>query len=377
MRLVYGAYPLGPQPTGTGVYLREMLRALTESRPDWQLRLHGITLRHASAYEATVASVDTSERLELRLTRAPSGVIRPAEHYLHLPPTRWFVGPFDIYHQLHLDADPAVPSSRLVVTVHDTVALMWPREEGPLSRYTRPLLARAAAVVTVSEYSRDVIVDELGVEARRITVVPNGIDHARFNPKDAAAGEAAMRAATGVQGHYVLHVGGHTSRKNVVRLASAFILAKDALGYDGSLVLAGPAVDPSSELGIMMASRSDIIELGFVDDRHLPGLMFAADAVAYPSLCEGFGLPVLEAMAVGTPVLTSSTTALAETGGSAAMFVDPSETGAIADGLIALLSENHVERSSRVERGLAHSSRYSWSRTAHAVARLYEDLAAS
>ena len=164
-------------------------------------------------------------------------------------------------------------------------------------------------------------------------------------------------------------------RKNVARLIEAYGALDPALRAAAPLVLVGDG--GWKRAAVLGGAWPDFVKrLGVVEEEDLVALYNAASVVAYPSLVEGFGLPVVEAMACGTPVLTSNTSSLAEVGGDAALCVDPFDVGAIRDGLAALLSDPSLSRRYR-DAGLVRSARFSWRRAAHQVAEIYGEVAVS
>jgi glycosyltransferase involved in cell wall biosynthesis len=238
-----------------------------------------------------------------------------------------------------------------VVVIHDVAALRHPEWYRPAYvAYQRALLPRIARgarlVITVSEFSRREIIEVLGADPERITVVPNGVDE-RFRP-DAPA-------ALGMTRPYVLVVGTRISRKNTSALKQAG-RRLNALGVE--LVHAGSA------RGYMRPeANAKLRELGYVPDEEMPGLYAGAVALAMPSLYEGFGLPALEAMACGTPVVASNITALPETIGDAGLLVDPHDEQAFADALEQLVTDS-THRAELSSRALDQARPFTWERTA-------------
>jgi glycosyltransferase involved in cell wall biosynthesis len=236
----------------------------------------------------------------------------------------------------------------LVVTVHDLAVLRHPyvfnRWSRSYSARVLPLVARAAtAVVAVSEFTRGEIVELLGVPEERVHVVPNGV-----GPPFVAEGPAS-------EGDYVLAVSTLEPRKNLARLVEGFQLA----ALDGcELRVAGP-----SGWGGVRVGGDRVRWLGEVGAEELAGLYRGARCVAYVSLYEGFGLPVLEAMACGTPVVCSDTTALPEAAGGAARLAAPDR---VADAVAELLGDD-AERERLRQAGLRRAAEFSWDRTARAV----------
>jgi len=260
-----------------------------------------------------------------------------------------------------------VASGRNVVVIHDVAALRHPAWYSPTfvawQRALLPAIARRArAVITVSEFSRRELVEVLGPDPRDVHVVPLGVDE-RFSPQADAEG-ASRRLGLGPR-PYALAVGSQIARKNlgVLRLA-----ARRLAGAGVELVTAG------SGRGYMRAGgRAPGRPLGYVPDELLPGLYAGARALVLPSLYEGFGLPCLEAMASGTPVVASDRTALPEVCGEAALLVDPEDEDAVATALVAAASDQALRERLTVA-GLDHASRYRWRRTAELTDRVMSEL---
>jgi glycosyltransferase involved in cell wall biosynthesis len=256
--------------------------------------------------------------------------------------------PVDVLHCTTFRA-PVSPRAALVVTVHDAGVLRHPDAFPRWHRMTGALALRggvraADAIVAVSAFTRDELVELLDVPVERIRVVPNGVD-----PVFAADGPAA-------EGDYVLAVGTLEPRKNLpaaveaARLADVELRVAGAAGW-GEVATAGWVGEPS--------------------DEDLAALMRGAQCLVYPSLYEGFGLPILEAMACGVPVVTSRGGATEEIAGGAAVLVDPYDPTSIAAGI----EEAGRRRASLVEIGRARASMFSWRRSADLVEDLWRELA--
>jgi glycosyltransferase involved in cell wall biosynthesis len=229
---------------------------------------------------------------------------------------------------------------RNVVVIHDAAALRSPEWYSPAyvrwQRLVVPRIAsRALRVVTVSTFSRDELASLLGIEA---VIVPGGVDHARFVPGPARSDRP-----------YVLTVASRTARKNLGSLAET----ARRLAGDGIELVAVGGGRPQ-----FTGERLPLRSLGHVPDDELPALYAGAAAFVLPSLYEGFGLPCLEAMACGTPVVASDTTALPETCGDAALLVDPTDQAAIAEAV-----QRAVGNEDLAARGLRRAAEFSWDRT--------------
>ena len=236
-----------------------------------------------------------------------------------------------------------VASRRTVVVINDLAALRHPGWYSAVyASYQKrivPLLAqRARRVIASSEFSRRELAEGLDLDPDRIVVVPHGVD-ARFSPH---ADVEPVRQAYGLERPYILVVGTRIARKNLASLAEA----RDRLEREGiELVSAG-----SGRAYMRPGETPPLRALGYVDDGALPGLYTGALALAMPSLYEGFGLPVLEAMASGVPVVAADRTALPETCGDAALLVDPDDGAALGDALLTARRGRGVARASGEER---------------------------
>ncbi|MEZ4769950.1 MAG: glycosyltransferase family 1 protein [Caldilineales bacterium] len=265
-----------------------------------------------------------------------------------------------------------------VVTIHDLSFMRYPQAFPALQRtYLRREVRRSARharqVIAVSQATRDDVVALFGVSPARVTVVYNGVD-AVFTPAPTEEVEA-FRRERGLPQRFVLHLGTLEPRKNLARLVQAFAQARQRLpdADDLKLVLAGgKGWDYDDIFAAVQRERlhDHVLFPGYVADADLPWLYRAATVFTYPSLLEGFGLPVLEAMACGTPVVTSSVSSLPEVAGDAALLVDPASVDALAGALVRVLSDGTLAAEMRAK-GLRQASRFSWQRTASQTADVY------
>jgi glycosyltransferase involved in cell wall biosynthesis len=278
---------------------------------------------------------------------------------------------------------------RVVVTVHDIIPWLfraeheayWPRR--PFSYdYRRKLrdVACADRILVPSEHTRRDLAEQLGIPGDRVAVIPNGVE-ARFRPVRDEACLGAVRRAYGLPDLFILYVGGYYSpRKNIEGLLDAFARFLEEPGTDGvQLVLAGARGARGSTAAALRRRLEEpllhdrVVTTEFVADEDMPALYSAASIVVYPSLYEGFGLPPLEAMACGTPVVTSGGSSLGALVGEAAVRVDSRDPGAISAALLGLWRDP-ARRGRLVEAGLARSRDFSWRRTAERTLAVYEQV---
>jgi glycosyltransferase involved in cell wall biosynthesis len=360
--------PFARVPGGIGAYVRGLVPALTAADPDLDL-----TLFHARFDQQPEAWMRDFPRVQLRhriRTLYPSWALlgRPA-----LPDP---LGRADIVHAPLPSAVPPVGRrQRLVVTVHDLAFRLYPAMYPPPWRALyglglRRAIRHADMLLTCSSHTADDLT-RAGVPPRRIHVtwsapsLPVGSD-------DAAAALDRLR----IPRPYVLFVGTLEPRKNVPRLIGAYRKVVGDYGLPHALVLAGPrgwraeAVD--RELALPGPGR--IVRTGRVDPADLDALYRGADLFCYPSLYEGFGLPVVEAMARGIPVVCSNTSSLPEVAGPAAVQVDPTSVEELAGAISAVLGDGG-ERARMADAGPTQAATFSWERTAGETLQAYREAA--
>lgn len=284
----------------------------------------------------------------------------------------------DVLHGLGY-ALPVASDLPAIVTVYDLSFFTHPETHTRASRTYLRLMApwaarRARLVMTISAHSRRDVVRWLGVPAERVRVVYPGVEP-RFRPLDAAT-VAAFRAAQGLDGPWALFVGTLEPRKNVARLLEALALVRKR-GLPARLLIAGaPGWGPDrlrercAALGLAEAVRF----VGYLPGDELPLWYNAASVFVYPSLYEGFGLPPLEAMACGTPVISSSAASLPEVVGDAGLLVEPTDVLALASALARVLTAPDLQAELRA-RGLERAARFSWTRAAECTLGLYREVA--
>jgi alpha-1,3-rhamnosyl/mannosyltransferase len=277
----------------------------------------------------------------------------------------------DLFHALHYVL-PFGLRTPAVVTVHDLIHLQFPFDGRSPLRYpaARFLIARALArgraILTATESARRDLEELSPTHAAKIRTVPHGTGPA-FHPGIPRGEIARALSAHGIEGEYALFVGGARPHKNLRRALDAFSRAAIP---SFSLVLAGPM---PPDVATLAASHPGARHIGVVEDADLPALYAAATFLLYPSLAEGFGLPVAEAMACGTPVIASDIPVLREVAGGAALLVDPRDTEAIA-GAMKRLHSDPALRAERSALGVARAKAFSWDDSAARTLEIYREV---
>lgn len=270
----------------------------------------------------------------------------------------------------------------VILTVYDTLYLTQAQHYGDrlyllyAKAFIKPSVRRSALISTISEASKKDIVSIFEVPAAKVRVVYPGVSP-RFRPVTDDDELLRIRSSYCLQHPFFLFVGAAEPRKNVARLLRAFAVFRESgSGERYQLILVGPEGSASvelQELARQLGLVSDIKRLGYVPDEDMPGLYSAAAGLIFPSLGEGFGLPIVEAMACGTPVVTSNVSCMPEIAGDAALLVDPESVESLAAALKTLAS-NPVAREQLRAKGLKRAQIFSWLRTAQETEQLYQEV---
>lgn len=303
------------------------------------------------------------------------------------PPTRWVSVPLtlplamkasgiDVLHATFIP--PPLSPIRYVFTMHDLTMFHNPEFYNPMIRWrlTRTIakgLHQSRVVLCVSECVRQIGIRDFGLEPQRLAVVHHGVDPT-FYPRSSAEARRLLALEYKITRPYALFVGQMKSRKNIMRILQAFARVRAGGDSELCLVLAGRRGHTSGDIDEAISRlglAGHVLEPGHVRQEHVPALYSAAEMLVFPSLFEGFGFPVLEAMACGTPVVTSNVSALPEVAGDAALLVDPRSAEEIADAMARLRSDSELRLSLRA-RGLARAKEFSWKRAAQQTCLAYQ-----
>jgi glycosyltransferase involved in cell wall biosynthesis len=285
----------------------------------------------------------------------------------------------DLFHATHY-VIPPLARARAVVTIHDIIHVLYPQflPNRLALVYARAMirraLKRADRILTVSYNSKRDLVDYFGIPPARIEVVYNGVAD-RFRPDVARVDRDRVSGKYGLPRPYLLFLGGEKPHKNVRNVLRAFAEARRQKALPHALVLAGPMPKNRSRVEALISALdlgTSVVRPGIVPEEDLPGLFAGADAFIYPTLYEGFGLPVVEAMACGVAVLTASTSALQDIAGGYAYLVDPMDVDAIARG-IGDLATDPGRRQEFADLGLRRARDFSWDRAAEETLRIYAE----
>lgn len=360
------------QRRGIGKSLLRLYQRLAETRPGWQV----VAYHRNPAYRpGDLPANFLSRHIEIpgdrydawTQLRLPAAAMLDRVDVLHCPANacpRWM----------------PVPT---VVTVHDLIPLDLPegRPTEELARFEQAVASacrHAAAVLTPSKYTRRRLIDGHGLRPKRGIVIPWGVTVDDQGVRDISdAGRVLERY--GVGGRYLLHMGAAEPRKNTRGVIEAWAMVRAGYRANWKLVVVGLDEQTRAELDRLcevLGIKEHTLLHGFASEEDLPVLLSGASALVYPSLSEGFGLPVLEAFASATAVLTSDATSLPEIAGNAAEIVPPGSATALASAMTRLMKDP-IRRGELVSRGVRRLAKYRWADTGDRFAAVMEAVARS
>ena len=362
MRVLIDTFPLLVRSAGVKNYLYHWVDALRRSAAPGAIGTlpsiaNAVPLNHDHSMAGAIA------------TWRALGMLALSNH-LKLPVLDSLAGDADIFHSSSLIRYPP-RRPVLTATVHDMTAWMMPELHLAANRKADSHLAenlrRAHRIIAVSEATRQDAMRVLQIPADRIVTIHSGVPPAFFHVSDAAV--AAVRARYQLKRKFILSVGTIEPRKNLALLVDAYRGLTASLQDEFELVLAGPLgwADPGT-----LARVKTVRYLGYVPERDIAALTAAATVFAYPSLYEGFGFPVAQAMAAGVPVLTSNVSALPEIAGDSALLVDPRSVSEVRDGLGRLLLYPHI-CAAMTQRGRERAEQFRWDLCAQKSWRFFRE----
>ena len=377
MRVIFNVDAISAPLTGIGRYALELAQGLAKHRDIEQLRLYSAVRwvedpADALSSNRMFASLRKNLPFKTRALEMYSGVrnvlfrahTRKLQGFLlHTP--NYILMPFD---------------GPCVTTVHDLSSFNFPETHPPervrfLERHLPRTLERADRVLTDSQFIADEIHSKLGVPREKLRVIALGVDPA-YHPRTSGILAEAMARHGLVADGYLLVVATQEPRKNLVRLANAYAALPTYLRDRFPLIIVGARGWLNAELERVLApleASGSSRRLGYVSEADLPLIYAGARGFAFPSIYEGFGLPVLEAMASGIPVLTSNVSSLPEICAGIALCVDPFDEVTLSEGLQRLL-EDDPWRSRSAADGLAHAADFPWSRCVDETVAVYREI---
>ena len=370
MRIGIDVTPLAGQRTGVGRYTHYLLQHLA-AHADADT-LHGL-----STGTVKLDARDRQLLTEHKHLPLPTRVMYALWNATRLPRADALLGGVDVYHATNYFLPP-LASARSVVTIHDLAFLRNPEWGSPkiiktFSQGVQRFAQQASAVAACSEATKKDIVELLEIDADKVSVIYEAADET-FTSVDRDAARDDLARLYGIAAPILLFVGTIEPRKNIEGLLRAFAQVHKEIPHQ--LVLVGkhgwgPATVP--EMADRLGIRERVLPIGFVSHEELIKFYSASNAFVFPSFYEGFGLPVLEAMRCGAPVITSNVSSLPEVAGDAAEYVDPADVNELAQAIQRVALDPTLRASMR-ERGVAQVKRFSWAQCAQQTHDLYRSL---
>lgn len=378
-RIAVDYTPAIRQQAGIGRIIRGQVQALLARDLPYDLRLFvvgPVTPAERSTAPAPLHATPISERNMVRLW-----------HRLNFPLPRvdWFTGgPLDLFHATDFVLAPH-GAKRAALTVHDLAFHFYPDAAMPsLHHYLNVVVPRSVRradhIIADSTHTAYDLQQVWDVPATKLTVVQGAVDHQHFRPISDPATLAAVRNRYGAgNAPYILAISRLEPRKNHVRLIEAFHHARQQADLPHRLIIGGRKGWLYDEIfaKVIELHLEDAVHFcGFVADADLPALYSGADFVAYPSLYEGFGLPIVEALACGTPVLTGDNSCLPEAAGPGAVYVNALDVDSIAEGIVRLATDSALAAQLAAD-GRAHAATFTWERSANQLLEAYQKTLAA
>jgi glycosyltransferase involved in cell wall biosynthesis len=368
------------QRAGIGQYAWQLARALAAVDGDTSYRLYPV-FYYIVHPEYARAELPAAANVSVAFRAVPPALVRR----LWAPGTPgWLkemaLGAVDVLHSTTFCVPRLRRRTPLVVTVYDLSFVTHPEFHLPANvahclAGTRAAIERADAIIAISEHTRRDLVERLGAPAERIVVTPLAADPSLAPVTDSARRDAVRRRYR-LPERFALFLGALEPRKNLPRLLEAYAGLETAVRRDVRLVVAGAAgwLNDRVHAQVEALGLAPAVHFaGYIETGDVAPLYSLADVLVYPSLYEGFGLPVLEAMACGTPVIASNVAALPEVAADAALLVDPGDVDSLRDALARVLDDAGL-RADLARRGRARAEHFSWTRCARQTHALYRSL---
>lgn len=375
MKILFDATAMalsGYHKGGAYRYGMETLWGIPDVAPeDWEITLYFNFFRghHLEKMDETCRLARIPRR---KVSRIPPQLLRK----LGIP-AEWTAGRHDLFHGA-FDLIPPTRNSARVVTIQDLAFLRAP--DGLPAEWVAeraatvpPSARRAHSIITGSEFSKKDMVEMLGVDPARIHVTRYGIVEGLVPTRDPEADLARLKERYGIESGFLLYLGTLQPNKNIEGLCASFQRMREQ-GFEGQLVLAGAKGWLYDEMWQRIVERghdAGVLQTGFVDEEDIPRLYGNCAAFALLSFLEGFGIPVIEAMACGAPVVAADACSLTEVTSDAGILVDPHDVDAGADALLRAATPG-AERDAMIQRGFAHAANFTWENSARGHVAAYQ-----
>lgn len=368
------------QGAGIGRYCRELIQALLKLDATNEYALFVAGRLTPTQQGVLREQVGYHENVQVRTVPLSDRWLNRLWHRLNLPiPIEWATGPLDLFHSPDFSLPP-LRQAKSLLQIHDLSFLRVPQYADPkLQRYLETTVprsvARADLILADSQHTKEDIISLLQVPSERIMVIWGGVEH-RFRPITDGSRLHEVQRKYGLPDHFLLGLGTLEPRKNFEGLINAYGILHSTYRHPHHLVIGGGKgwlFDSIFERVKALGLEEQVHFLGFVADDDLPALYSLAEVFAFPSFYEGFGLPILESMACGTPVISSNASSLPEVVGKAGLLINPGDTEGLAAEIHKLLSQAALCQE-LIERGREQAKRFTWERAARQLLLAYRHV---
>lgn len=371
MKIAVDIQPLlSGNKTGIGFYQTEIMNAISDIDKENEYLLNFFSLRNTENKKAKAEKLFNGIGKVRACTWFSYGIAKKLWYFFPIPYKLFFREKTDatLFFNYYV---PPFAGGKAITVIYDTVVNDMPETMGGKTRFAlkhtlKKSIKRAEKIVTISQFSKERIMYHYGVHEDKISVVPCGFRSDIFHNGYSGSDIDRAKQKYGIDGDYFLYLGTLEPRKNIERLVKAYDLLKREQEDCPGLVLAGGKgwlYEGIFELVKKLGLENNVIFTDYVEDGDVPLLMSGAMIFCFPSMYEGFGMPPLEAMACGTPVITSGTSSLPEVVGDAALLVDPLSVDSIASALKRAAFDNEL-RNEMSKKGLIQSRKFSWKNSA-------------
>ncbi len=371
MRVAWEVTPLSVPPTGIGRYILGSLDAMAQVRPDWDVRAVAVAEQEGvDRIQASLAGMPSN--VELRPTvKSPAWLTRRLATDLGVRSLERLSGDVDAF----IDSEWFRPRQRggvRLAIVYDVIPLLFPEWVSPRTRKAhlrslKQVSARADRIISISEVTKRDLVEHLGIAPERISIAYPGVGEEYRHAVPSAPAVVGERP-------YIVVVGTTNARKNLLRMLEAYaVVAQEHADLDLVVVGAADADEPAIREAVeRLGVAARVRRLGYVSDQELARIVAAARLLVFPSLYEGFGMPVVEAMAAGIPVAASANASLDEACGDAAERFDPLDVKAMAASINGVVSDP-LRAEVLIAGGRAHAASFTWSAAGEQIAKAIEE----
>ena len=374
MHIGFDISALSLPKSGVGHYQVNLLNALLKIDKENFYNLYAFNFRNRNRFKKLQFQ---SENYKINTIPIPQRLITAWWLMANFPSLESVVGECDVYHISEICMQPT-KKAKTVAFIHDLTTILYPDShvKSNVFLHNRRFknIHKADVILTNSEYTKKDIIKHLKVKPDKIFVTHLGADEC-FKPIVPSDTKPVLEKYS-IKKPYILFTGNLEPRQNVTSLVKAFNKLKKEHQIPHQLVLAGGKgwlYDDLLKEIELSNYKEDIKQIGYVDDADLPALMNGTQVFVYPSFYEGFGLPILEAMQCGTPVITSSTSSMPEVGGEACLYIDPNSADELSDKIYKVISDENLQEDLS-KKGVEQAKNFSWEKCARETLKIYQSL---